>query len=75
MVRFGDLSKLTFALYKLAEVEERINDHPVIRAIGPDGRECIEDLHIAMNLVSGIVTQYTDYTKNVLRNQIGETLG
>lgn len=75
MVRFGDMSKLTFALYKLAEVEERINDGAVLKAIGHDGRETIEDLHTAINLVSGIITQYTDYTRNILINQAGGTLG
>lgn len=63
----GDMSKLTYALYKLAEVEEKINDGHVVRAIGPEGREAIENLHTAINLVSGVITQYTDYTKNLPR--------
>jgi len=56
----GEIGKVAFALYKIAEVEEVINDVTVWDAIGPDGIENVHKLKDAINALANVLADHTE---------------
>jgi len=57
----GELTGVTFALYKIAKVEEKINDVLVWDAMGPDGIDYVNCLHEAMSELSHRISDDLDH--------------
>ena len=51
----GELTKVTSALHKIAEVEEKINNLEVWDAIGPNGIETVDILQEAIKELATVV--------------------
>ena len=67
----GESEQIAFALYKIAKVEEVINNILVWDAIGPNGIDRVYDLHEAMNALARVIVDDTDRSIK-LKNQTEE---
>jgi hypothetical protein len=53
----GEMEKITLAMYKIAMVEEAINNVEVWEAIGPNGMEQVDNLHQAISTLACVVLE------------------
>ena len=54
----GELKKVALALYKMAEVEEKVNDVIVWDAIGEDGMTVVSDIQTAMFEITEMISDH-----------------
>ena len=52
----GELKKVALALYKMTEVEEKVNDIVVWDAIGEDGIKVVGDIQAAMFELTEVIS-------------------
>ena len=62
----GELKKITLALYKMAEVEEKVNNIMVWDAIGEDGINVVGDIQAAMFELTEVISDHLRHAE-VLR--------
>ena len=62
----GELKKVALALYKMAEVEEKVNDIIVWDAIGEDGITVVSDIQAAMFEITEMISDHLRHAE-VLR--------
>lgn len=64
-----ELKKVTLALYKMAEVEEKVNDIIVWDAIGEDGINVVSDIQTAMLELTEVISDHLRHAA-VLRTSV-----
>ena len=62
----GELQKVALALYKMAEVEAKVNDVIVWGAIGDDGIDVVSDVQTAMFELTEVISDHLRHAE-VLR--------
>ena len=65
----GELKKVALALYKMAEVEEKVNDVIVWDAIGEDGIKVVGDIQAAMFELTEVISDHLRHAE-VLRTSV-----
>lgn len=65
----GELKKAALALYKMAEVEEKVNDIVVWDVIGEDGMTVVSDIQAAMFEITKMISDHIRHAE-VLRTSV-----
>ena len=65
----GELKKVALALYKMAEVEAKVNNIEVWDAIGEDGINVVSDVQTAMFKLTEVISDHLRHAE-VLRTSV-----
>ena len=65
----GEMKKVALALYKMAEVEEKVNNIIVWDAIGEDGINVVSDIQTAMFELTEVISDHLRHAE-VLRTSV-----
>ena len=65
----GELKKVALALYKMAEVEAKVNNIEVWDAIGEDGINVVSDIQTAMFELTEVISDHLRHAE-VLRTSV-----
>lgn len=61
----GELVRVTRALYKMAEVEEKVNNVMVWDAIGENGIDIVRETHEAMSTLNSLIQEHLTHAQEL----------